>query len=964
MTTIVAPAGFGKSTALAQAMRANLVRPRGIDVWIACEEGDTRPGAVLGAVARALGLVAGSDVDAVLDAIASQSPSQVAVILDDLQFLGQDGAAIEGLASLIRRLPANGHLVLASRAEIPLPLARLRAAGDLVEIDAAELAFTGPEAEAFGSATAGVGGWPALVRLGVDDATARHVNDFVWEEVMPDFEPAALDALLVVVIAGGADEALVHAVLGDIGPLDAALQGIPLISWHGHDARAHDLWESVLGRELAGDRARELRVLIVAVALERRRWRLAFDLGVRLGDHGVIAQAIRAAVRARPAVRFGSVAIRLHAELDPVMQDTIEGRLLDGIARCRLNATDAVGLAAIDEALELVRAEEDLETEAALASIRLEVSFMGRDMVTLADLVERAHVLDAAGAISDHGYRVYEVMMLDLAGRLDEAAALLDDFDVTAMAFGARTGIERMRSNIYILVGRATDAAAAGRRLVELTGGGFVVNMAHSAEWFAGHPRSILGPVEGRPAPEVQVDVTTSRIYFNIFAAHGDTEVERLPEPPFDSRDSTLVALANAGTAIDDGDEEQARRDVGELLDRMPLGSDGRSLGEFVRLLPRGYLLDARARDFFDAADLTPELEVQRLVCRQFLDLRAGRRLEPGTLVDSERVFTVLPASWQVEYACRLVATGTPGGEAAALALLLFAQDVAGIDVRRRLNRVDDRDPALAGAAKRLRAVVPVPPREAVTLKVFDDLRLVRGGVEVTDNDWRSLRVRELVAMLALDGPLTRDRIMDRMWPDMDPTRATNNFRVTLSKARRVLEPERDRDAPPYALRQVDDRFELAAPPSVRVDVVRFDELVARARECDERGQASAAGEHYREALALVETSGPFLADFGEWGDAHRRRLETDVASVSVRCGELMLAAGESEEAESLAASALAVDPHRESAHRVIAAARHASGDRLGALAALKDARAMLDDLGVPESPETTMLDRLVRGSA
>src|SRR5690606_23607158 len=44
VTSVVAGAGFGKTTALAQAVRANLAGPRGNDAWVSCEPGDGHAG--------------------------------------------------------------------------------------------------------------------------------------------------------------------------------------------------------------------------------------------------------------------------------------------------------------------------------------------------------------------------------------------------------------------------------------------------------------------------------------------------------------------------------------------------------------------------------------------------------------------------------------------------------------------------------------------------------------------------------------------------------------------------------------------------------------------------------------------------------------------------------------------------------------------------------------------------------
>src|SRR5688572_30259016 len=55
LTLVVAGAGFGKSTLLAQAIRANHADPRGIDVWISCEPADCDAEHLAAAVVAAVG---------------------------------------------------------------------------------------------------------------------------------------------------------------------------------------------------------------------------------------------------------------------------------------------------------------------------------------------------------------------------------------------------------------------------------------------------------------------------------------------------------------------------------------------------------------------------------------------------------------------------------------------------------------------------------------------------------------------------------------------------------------------------------------------------------------------------------------------------------------------------------------------------------------------------------------------
>ena len=81
--------------------------------------------------------------------------TDVMLVLDDYHVI--DAREIhDGMVFLLDHLPPRLHLVIASRADPPLPLARLRARGELVEIRAADLRFTPDEAATYLKDTMGL----------------------------------------------------------------------------------------------------------------------------------------------------------------------------------------------------------------------------------------------------------------------------------------------------------------------------------------------------------------------------------------------------------------------------------------------------------------------------------------------------------------------------------------------------------------------------------------------------------------------------------------------------------------------------------------------------------------------------------------------------------------------------------------------------------------------------------------
>jgi LuxR family transcriptional regulator, maltose regulon positive regulatory protein len=169
VTLVCGPAGSGKTSLL-----ATWAATRGQEViaWLGLERHDDDPHHLWTSVLRSLrstgafeadahihdlaappGTVTPSFVDAVLAEIATLA-RPVCLVLDDVHVLRQT-AALETIGLLIRRLPPALRVVLASRTEPPLGLARLRVHGDVRDVHATDLAFTLEETAAY-LATQGV----------------------------------------------------------------------------------------------------------------------------------------------------------------------------------------------------------------------------------------------------------------------------------------------------------------------------------------------------------------------------------------------------------------------------------------------------------------------------------------------------------------------------------------------------------------------------------------------------------------------------------------------------------------------------------------------------------------------------------------------------------------------------------------------------------------------------------------
>ncbi|MEI7770129.1 MAG: LuxR C-terminal-related transcriptional regulator [Chloroflexales bacterium] len=162
LTLISAPAGFGK-TSLASAWIAGCGRPA---AWLSLDEGDNDPTRFLAYLVAALQTIAATIGAGVSGALQSPQPppaesiltaliNDVTVIPDPFILVLDDYHAIDSpsvdhaLAFLIEHLPPQMHLVIVSREDPHLPLARLRTRDQLTELRAADVRFTPAEAAEF-----------------------------------------------------------------------------------------------------------------------------------------------------------------------------------------------------------------------------------------------------------------------------------------------------------------------------------------------------------------------------------------------------------------------------------------------------------------------------------------------------------------------------------------------------------------------------------------------------------------------------------------------------------------------------------------------------------------------------------------------------------------------------------------------------------------------------------------------
>jgi len=983
LVTVVAPAGFGKTTLLAQAVAENALLPRGVDVWLSCEPADADGPSLLAGIGAALGTPDGrqrrrvtageggfraGDLDEVVAAVWSRSPWPVALVLDDVHEIpaGSDGASL--LDELVAALPENGHLVLAGRSEPPVRASRLLAEDRAVVLDAEDLLLTASErvdlAGLLGVDVAMLeecGGWPALARLTAVAGRAG-ADRYVWEEVLEGLGSDARHVLATLSAIGGADDELASVVLEAPVDLEALLGDAPLVAQrtsaaHGRWYVPHDLWQPFVGGDLAPGVAATARRRAAGVLRGRGDLRRAGELLLSdpVDDSAWPEfEALLVAGAGAATSLTGIVPVDgWLAAVPPERRDAAEVLLMEAVvARLRGRAGEAqVGFR---RAWDAARAQKADEAELVAMSHLVHQAWWQADLALFGEIFARVEEL--GGADNDRVWifsALGSAMLTETMG--DPAAALAQLEDIAGLPPGLEAVRDWLRARCLLALGRGDDAfTIAEPNAAQPDALPAVQVQPLTSLWLGARPRDIADRLERIvPGPDtLPRDRLLANLSLAAYAAclgrAGEAEIRMADARRHlgaieGDRPALLLAAVAGMVAICRGDEETARAAIADLADDAPTRL-------LVRMmLPMLAVAEPRLRDALLAEQLGPDHAANRDVALTLIAARAGERPPAGSRPPRStppRVLVALGYRLATELAAR-----TDDGE-----LLRYLLTIVGSPVRDALRELA---PEIPGARRLLRSV-PSPPDHTMHIRVLGPPTVEHDGVPTTSPEWGRERVRSLLCWLVARRRVTRAETEAALWPAFDTTTAGGNLRTTLGYLQRVLEPQRAAGDAPFHVRADGDAL-LLADEAVTVDAWEFERLLDAAADAEARGAPSDALAAYEAAAALW--GGDYLVDvYDDWAGPERDRLRARFLAGSVRAGELLLATGGVDRALRLATRAIETDVWSETAHRLAIAAHLARGDRGSARRALERCHHALDDLGVEPDELTVMLERTVLG--
>lgn len=350
LTLITAPAGFGKTTLIRE-----WVEPYGHSVaWLSLDEQDNSPARFLlylihafrqiepALGSEALGLLNSTHLphlSTVLTHLTNDlaaTPAPRIIILDDYHLI-EDQTIHQALDFLLAHGPAHTHLVIASRSQPPLSLARLRGQAQLLELNSADLRFTAFEVEQFLRQVMQLDlspaermalemrteGWIAGLQLAglslqrQENKSAfiasfsgddRHIGDYLFEEVLQHQSDEIQRFLLFTSVADNLCGSLCDAILGESGSqtmlerLDDLRLFIAPLDQQRQWYRYHPLFGELLRHQLRRTQAEQIPRLHRRASMwfeQYDRLEEAIGHGLRAADFERTAGLIEAAFQRR-----------------------------------------------------------------------------------------------------------------------------------------------------------------------------------------------------------------------------------------------------------------------------------------------------------------------------------------------------------------------------------------------------------------------------------------------------------------------------------------------------------------------------------------------------------------------------------------------------------------------------------------------------------------------------------------
>ncbi len=247
-----------------------------------------------------------------------------------------------------------------------------------------------------------------------------------------------------------------------------------------------------------------------------------------------------------------------------------------------------------------------------------------------------------------------------------------------------------------------------------------------------------------------------------------------------------------------------------------------------------------------------------------------------------------------------------------------------------------------------------------IRVNALGGFQVFRGETLIGQKEWKAKQPKLLLKALVTRGAanVPKDLLIDDVWPDSPPDAVEGNFKVTLHRLRKALEPSMEAGSSYIHLK---DNLVSLDRNLVRLDTDEFLSLFHRSRKAEQAGDIKSAILHANSAIPLYR--GDYLAEdlYVPWAELKREEFRTIHIDLLRRTAELHESQGSSRKSIELYKMILKTDPCFEEAYQKLMLIYANRGMKTEAIRLFDECRKTLDrDVGVEPDKLTVSIYRRV----
>jgi len=275
--------------------------------------------------------------------------------------------------------------------------------------------------------------------------------------------------------------------------------------------------------------------------------------------------------------------------------------------------------------------------------------------------------------------------------------------------------------------------------------------------------------------------------------------------------------------------------------------------------------------------------------------------------------------------------------------------DQAGPEIERLLHH---SKPKIRKKAKEIKRTIHRAHAPHIQIQTLGGFQVLQDNFPIHGKKWQGNQPKLLLkAMIARgSGKVSKEIIMEDLWPEGRPQASEKNFKVTLHRLRKALEPKTDKTLD-SAYIHLKDKFISLDKELCHVDADEFLSLYDKGKIKEKKGDTKEALSLYEAAAMLYQ--GDFLVEdlYAPWAGVKREELRKQYIELLYRMAELQENRGASKKATACYKKVILSDPFAEKAYQRLMVLYSNRGKRSAALKVYEECRQALQT-GLDTEPD------------